>query len=348
MTAVPKVYTTQDQNKHHIIAISLGKKVSKSDLTVELKESTVSVSDKEGNLIFVGALFSSINPTKSSWDLNCTGQFSMILEKVESISWEVAIFDSFNGKMDPHSTFLLSLYYEKKGDHSKAFDLLKNSAKSNHLTALFKLGSLFQSPNTNYPLKQDLEQAIEFYKKGSILGDPFASYVLGCLYHTGDGVEANNKESIKYFEKSSKQNFAKANIYLGNIYLNGTEEIKKNDKKAYNYFKKAADQGEIDAMIQSGIMLIEGNGVKRNFELANNLFQKALKKDSTTTIPINYLQDLHKDQKEYETELKKNQPKNNNLRNGLIIGSALLVITGVATYFACIKKKNKKQEKKIN
>ncbi|KAJ3440639.1 sel1-repeat-containing protein ybeq [Anaeramoeba flamelloides] len=344
MNSVPAVYTTKDQEKYFIVSTSLGKEVSKSDLTVELTETSVKVSDQKENLIFVGNFFSRINPTKSSWDLNNKGQFSMILEKKEHISWDIGILHDFNGKIDAHSAFLLSLYNERKGDFRQAFKFLRTSAQKNHLTSLFKLGALYQSGNKNYKIEQDLEQTIEFYKRGAHLGDGFAAYCLGCIYHIENDIEVNNKKAITYFEMASEKKFSKANIYLGRIYLTGAGDVKKNVKKAYNYFKLAAEQEEISAMIQIGIMLIEGEGIKRDFELANQYFQKVQKKDSSVTIPIEYLQILHKGQKEYESELTSNKPDNGKLRNGLIFGSIILVAVGIGTYLW--KRKEKKNDQK--
>jgi TPR repeat protein len=52
-------------------------------------------------------------------------------------------------------------------------------------------------------------------------GDAVSQFTLGWAYANGNGVEADVKESVKWYRKSAEQNHAKSQLNLGFIYYNG-------------------------------------------------------------------------------------------------------------------------------
>ncbi|HEX7774905.1 MAG TPA: tetratricopeptide repeat protein [Parvibaculum sp.] len=91
-------------------------------------------------------------------------------------------------------------------------------------------------------------------------------------YKAGDVTSA-----VADWDKAAGGGHAIAAYLLGQLYENGNG-VTKSEGMAFRYYKQAAALGQIDAMIKAGIVYRDGNkeiGVKRNYESAVELFEKA-------------------------------------------------------------------------
>ena len=84
-------------------------------------------------------------------------------------------------------------------------------------------------------------------KKGSVK----AQTVLGSCCMNGYGVEANQKEAIKWYQIAARKDYAAAQYMLGNCYKYG-DGVVKNRKEAIKWYQKAARQGNADAKYELG------------------------------------------------------------------------------------------------
>lgn len=78
-----------------------------------------------------------------------------------------------------------------------------------------------------WPVKADLDQAIQFYtmqdyrsalplmQEAANTGDSEAQYLLGAMHHYGLGLPKNDQEGMRWYLKAAKQNHTNAQFYLG-------------------------------------------------------------------------------------------------------------------------------------
>ena len=73
-------------------------------------------------------------------------------------------------------------------------------------------------------------------------GDPEAQFNLGVCFHDGQGVKQDIAEAVKWYRKAAEQGLGSASFYLGFCYAKG-EGVKKDDAEAVKWYLKAAEQG---------------------------------------------------------------------------------------------------------
>ena len=74
-----------------------------------------------------------------------------------------------------------------------------------------------------------------------------AQFNLGNLYQRGEvGFPKDEREGVKWYQKSAEQRFPMAQFYLGKAYAEGIGATK-DKKRAMEYFKKASEQGHVEA-----------------------------------------------------------------------------------------------------
>ena len=137
------------------------------------------------------------------------------------------------------------------------------------LTSLMLLGSppLFAAKNDAGDIKQTqtpplkarttpldlnnpvIKTIIQNIKQSAKTGDANAQYSLGALYYTGQLIDEDKTQALKWFNKAANQGEPTAQFYLGQMYLNGIG-VDKNKLAAINWLKKSAQQGEKQAAIK--------------------------------------------------------------------------------------------------
>ena len=74
-----------------------------------------------------------------------------------------------------------------------------------------------------YDMREEYEEAIEYFLKAADLGYVNAQYVLGWKYHFGDGIEQDYEEAAKYYQLAADQGHALAQTCIGHCYLRAEE-----------------------------------------------------------------------------------------------------------------------------
>jgi hypothetical protein len=105
-------------------------------------------------------------------------------------------------------------------------------------------------------------------------GDPSAQYNLGVMYHNGRGVEKDEVEAFKWYQKAAEQGDADAQNNLGVMYANG-RGVEKDEVEAVKWYQKAAEQGDAAAQTNLGVMYEDGSGVEKDEVEAVKWYQKA-------------------------------------------------------------------------
>ncbi len=101
-------------------------------------------------------------------------------------------------------------------------------------------------------------------------GDLEAITRLGRCYISGDGVEENNQEAIKWLKLAADEKHPEAQYLLGSLY-----EKMNIPKEGIGYLTSAAETGFADAQSKLGYCYATGTGVEKDLEMAVDLIRQA-------------------------------------------------------------------------
>ena len=79
-------------------------------------------------------------------------------------------------------------------------------------------------------------------------GEAVAQCNLGVCYATGNGVEKDLVEAVRWYRKSAEQGYAVAQCFLGLCYANG-DGVEKDLVEAVRWYRKSAEQGLSNAKL---------------------------------------------------------------------------------------------------
>lgn len=123
-------------------------------------------------------------------------------------------------------------------------------------------------------IEQDVQKAVEWYRKAAEQGYAEAQNRLGVRYDRGEGVEENSKIANEWYLKAAKQGHAKAQFNIGWHYCIG-DGIAEDLKQAAHWFSKAAEQGHAEAQFYLGLSYLAGEGVTEDSKQAVAWFLKS-------------------------------------------------------------------------
>jgi len=105
-------------------------------------------------------------------------------------------------------------------------------------------------------------------------GSSYHQWIMSDLYHLGLCVNKNDKQALKWLQKSAAQSHMEAMRDLGYYFYwgRGTE---KNYKAAVHWFEKAAEAGESQSQLNLGEMYEKGEGVPQSYLSAKEWYQKS-------------------------------------------------------------------------
>lgn len=91
------------------------------------------------------------------------------------------------------------------------------------------------------------------------------------------GIPKDTTKALDILNKSAESGNAEAQYWLGEIYFGECyfeEVIPRNPEKAIEYFKRASQQNEPAAIYALGCCYMKGNGIKKNLDIARELFER--------------------------------------------------------------------------
>jgi TPR repeat protein len=120
----------------------------------------------------------------------------------------------------------------------------------------------------------NIEQAIELFKKSAREGEDEANFELGKIYYITTYKKKDLDLSFTYFKKAADYEHLKSKYNLAIIY--SQKNFKDHSfKKAYELFLALAKQGQPNAQFMVGMYLIEGLGVDKDYDLARKWLEEA-------------------------------------------------------------------------
>ncbi|KAJ3428111.1 erad-associated e3 ubiquitin-protein ligase component-related [Anaeramoeba flamelloides] len=302
-------YSFEDSKNSLILNVSVPPLSNLYDLEIGLLDNYFFVCLTGNKPIIEGMIFDSVEiPQNSSSLIDSTHVQITLIKKNPNVRWPVLISGPSNSRIDPFSSYLLSMYLESCGDYITAFKWLIKAADEGHFTSSFKVAAIYTT-DTSFPIESNPEKAFHYWKLAAKSGQWESVYMTGCYYYSGEGCEKNYAKSLKYFQRSLKEGNAGYH-YIGLIYDEGGYGVERDDDLAMKNYVTAANSGNTKSMLRIAIMLIEGRGAVRDFKKAKRFLLLAKKIDPLLQIPETLEELLEIGQERYEQEfnVKKDEP----------------------------------------
>lgn len=153
------------------------------------------------------------------------------------------------------------------------FELLKESAEHGLARSMRKLGLMYFW-GWGDCVEENSAEAFKWFMRASELGLTDAIGDVGNLYKDGNGITQDINKAIEYYKKSIARGCGWAAKNMAEIYEYGNN-VEKNDQKAFEWYKKAAELGNVDAMNSVALCYHNGNGTKVNKEKTFEWCKKA-------------------------------------------------------------------------
>ncbi len=137
-----------------------------------------------------------------------------------------------------------------------------------------------QNADANYLLgraleaDEQLEAAVESYRKAAELGNADAQNTLGLKYDYGTGVTLDDAQAVKWYRMAADQGLPAGQFNLGLMYDFG-EGVPEDDAEAAKWVRLSADQGFANAQSKLGDLYSAGAGVSQDYAEALKWYQLA-------------------------------------------------------------------------
>ncbi len=166
----------------------------------------------------------------------------------------------------------------------------------------FKKSPMYLGEKYYYGLETGLDyiKAVKYFAQADEQGNAYGTYMLGCCYYHGYGVEQDVGKALEIFKRCAKMNpkqkrnygsesslgfnssVAAAERAIGRCYELGTG-VDKNLSEAALWCTKAMQHGDADAARCLGFFYCHGNGVRRNEKMAEMCWKQGLNLGSTVS-----------------------------------------------------------------
>ena len=192
------------------------------------------------------------------------------------------------------------IYYKGKGvpkDMAKSIHYLTLAANKNYSDAQVSLAIIYLYDTKN---KNDTKKAIHYLTLASKNNHPLGQFLLG-RYYFNQGYINKGKRYLNY---SSQNEYYEANIFLGDLYLEG-KYFKRDIKKSISLYKKASNNYNSHAKNNLGFIYKHGfEGIGKNLILAKEYFEEAIRYENNSVSMYN-LANLLIDENENDHEYSK-------------------------------------------
>lgn len=105
-------------------------------------------------------------------------------------------------------------------------------------------------------------------------GDAEAQNLVGEALADGRGVERNDFDAVRWFQKAARQGLVDAQYNLSVMFANG-QGVRQDDVQTVRWSRLAAKQGHAEAQYQLGLLYAVGAGLEQDFVQAYKWFSLA-------------------------------------------------------------------------
>jgi uncharacterized protein len=155
--------------------------------------------------------------------------------------------------------------------------ILKRQAEAGDVKAQVRLGLVYASGDG---VEADGPEAVKWFRMAADRGDASGEYYLGEMYGTGRGIPVDYAESLKWLRRAADQGEAHAQSNLAAMYAQGLG-VGKDEAEAAKWMRKAADHGLAAGQFGLGSMYAHGRGVPQSEAEAVTWYRKAADQGDT-------------------------------------------------------------------
>lgn len=174
---------------------------------------------------------------------------------------------------DPAQSKLGIIYEQGEGVEQNYKEAVKwhlKAAEQDNVDSMQALGVIFFIGLGEIP--ENVPKALKWCHKASETGEfgcSVAEFILGNIYHAGEGVVQDYQESIKWYLKAAESGHVSAQQSLGVRYNNGGEGVDRDYKQAFKWFQRAARQGDTRSQFYLAQYYNEGKGITQDYMKAH-------------------------------------------------------------------------------
>jgi len=161
----------------------------------------------------------------------------------------------------------------ERGDYWAAFREFKPLAEQGHANAQSYLGFMYYAHGQGVP--NNYAEAVKWWRKAALQGNPIAQYNLGLMYGAGLGVSKDYDEAFRWYRRAALQGDAKAQYELGVMWANG-HGVPKDYGVAIWWYRKAAQHGNAKAQYNLGALYGAGLGINKDVRMAFKWYSLAV------------------------------------------------------------------------
>ncbi|MDZ7737284.1 MAG: hypothetical protein U5P41_15305 [Gammaproteobacteria bacterium] len=163
-------------------------------------------------------------------------------------------------------------------DRHIELDALRQQAEQGIAGAQTELGYLY---HTGEGVERDYAEAVKWYRLAAEQGHPDAQYDLGVAHAFGEGVERDPARASNWYRRAAEQGHVVAAFSLGLSYLHG-DGVQQDSEQAAAWFRQTAEQGYTRAQVHLASLHHTGEGVPQNYEVAAYWYQQAAERGDAT------------------------------------------------------------------
>lgn len=153
----------------------------------------------------------------------------------------------------------------------KAEDWLIKAAERGHLESIYLLAEDYSKPGYGV----NIQKSVELFTRAAKNGHAKAQVKLGDLYLQGNYLEKDYAEAMRWYKSAAKQATPDAEYNIGLMYKDG-KGVEQSPDKAVSHFRVAANAGHPEAQYNMGLAYYAGYGVNKDLIEAEKWLKKAL------------------------------------------------------------------------
>lgn len=129
----------------------------------------------------------------------------------------------------------------------KAMGLYHKAADAGNATAQGYLGYLYVMGEVQgYVFGRNYEKALIYIKQGAAQQDSLSQYLMGWMYHQGEGLRRDFVKAMEWYKKAAAQNMPNAINNIGQMYEQG-EGVIADKNEAIKWYRRAAELNNKEA-----------------------------------------------------------------------------------------------------
>lgn len=159
-----------------------------------------------------------------------------------------------------NAQYNLALIYKSQKEYTKAYFVLKDSARKRHLESMKEIASLYK---LGLGVKKNIKSSLFWYREAALKKDSYSQFIMGSHLLIGKGIDQDIGLGVKLLLKSAEQNNANSQNQLGLLSQSGIG-VKKDYKKSLMWYSLAIKNGYTKAKCNMILPSLKLNNTKEN------------------------------------------------------------------------------------